>query len=431
MEYTFYYELSKSSKEAVTYNYTTKKFKTMLMYDVYKLDRHYFLPIGYEPTKEGLKKFANDFFIAVKKLKDNDIFEFDYLKYRSHESASVEMFKKLCHGKFELMDEIDSIEYEWIESCNNAGLNYCSPGKYDCYGYDYSSQYPAILASEQFEIPTKKGIQKTITNIDYKKLEVGYYKVKITSNDIRFKKVFGFSKNNIYTHTSLMFANMCKTKEGYNIDMQLVLEDNNCYIYGKNKDGNITKGSIIFGKWFKYMFELKEAHQECKILIKLITSSLWGRLAEFNRLFKTDEEIVDENLDVSLKYDPKHKYYIRSTKTNRKGDDLCELVNSKKPYHFNIARIKPFLLAKSREMIGKVAIKYIDDVVRICVDNVTFNKVHDDVVFQANTFKLTKENKTTGFIEWKYTTCYKNYTTNYETKHFDKSESDDDSDDDE
>ena len=69
MEYTFYYELTKSSKEAVTYNYTTKKFKTMFMYDVYRLDRHFFLPIGYELLK------------------------FDYLKYRSHESASVEMFK--------------------------------------------------------------------------------------------------------------------------------------------------------------------------------------------------------------------------------------------------------------------------------------------------------------------------------------------------
>ena len=77
--------------------------------------------------------------------------------------------------------------------------------------------------------------------------------MKITSNDIRFKKVFGFNKKNVYTHTSLFFALMCKIKEGYNIDIELVLEDNNCYIYGKNKDGNITKGSNIFGKWFKYI----------------------------------------------------------------------------------------------------------------------------------------------------------------------------------
>ncbi len=51
-------------------------------------------------------------------------------------------------------------------------------------------------------------------------------------------------------------------------------------------------------------------------------------------------------------------------------------------------------------------------------------------MFQANTFKLTKEAKTTGEIEWKYTTCYYNETTKYKTKHFDKKDdSDDDSDD--
>ena len=101
---------------------------------------------------------------------------------------------------------------------------------------------------------------------------------------------------------------MCKNKERYNIDIELIKEDNNCYINGLNKQDGITKGSNIFGKWFKYMFELKETHKECKILIKLITSSLWGRLAEFNRLFKTDVEIVEEKLDTSLKYDPSHKY---------------------------------------------------------------------------------------------------------------------------
>jgi hypothetical protein len=191
------------------------------------------------------------------------------------------------------------------------------------------------------------------------------------------------------------------------------------------KEDGITKGSNIFGKWFRYMIQLKEI-KECKLLVKLITSSLWGRLAEFNRLFKTDEEIAEEKLDVSLKYDPSSKYYIRSVKTNRKGDDLCELINSKKPYHFNIARIKPFLLAKSREMTGKVAIKYIDDVVRICTDNVTFSQSHDDVVFQKNTFKLTKEAKSIGIIEWKYTTCYYNETTGYKTKHFNKSNDSDD-----
>jgi hypothetical protein len=70
-------------------------------------------------------------------------------------------------------------------------------------------------------------------------------------------------------------------------------------------------------------------------------------------------------------------------------------------------------------MIGKVAIKYIDDVIRICCDNVTFDKPHDDVIFKSKTFKLTKELKTCGLIEWRNYMCYKNYTNEkYTTKNF-------------
>lgn len=97
------------------------------------------------------------------------------------------------------MDDVDSPEFEWIEACDNASLTYCKAGKYNCHGYDYSSQYPAILASEGFEIPMCRGIEKTITELP-KKFEVEFYKVKITSTDERFKKVFRFSKNHVYTH---------------------------------------------------------------------------------------------------------------------------------------------------------------------------------------------------------------------------------------
>ena len=73
-------------------------------------------------------------------------------------------------------------------------------------------------------------------------------------------------------------------------------------------------------------------------------------------------------------------------------------------------------------MIGKVANKYIDDVVRIHTDNVTFKKKHDDVVFESKTFKLLKEDKTTGLINFKRVDCYKNYTTGFETKSYQKTE---------
>ena len=39
--------------------------------------------------------------------------------------------------------------------------------------------------------------------------------------------------------------------------------------------------------------------------------------------------------------------------------------------------------------------------VRIHTDNVTFNKQHDDVIYETKAMKLVKENKTTGDIEWR------------------------------
>ena len=420
-DYNFYYELKNS--EAVVYNSKTKKVTTMKVNDVYKLKRHYSLLVGYEANEESLIQFASDFFVWVDQLKTNDIYTFDYLKYASHETACVQTFLRLTYQKYEEMGEIDPIEYEWIEACNNAGLRYCKRGKYDCHGYDYSSHYPAILASESFAIPTQQGTLRTIKALSdiTTKYEVGYYKVKITSNDERFNKIFAYS----YTQISVYLAVHCRDKEKLNVNIEVIDEENNCYVYGKTMKDKVTKGSIIFGKWYRYLFQLKEKFPKNK-LIKYMTSALWGRLAEHNRLFKTEEQIVEEGLDVVLRYNVNHKYYIRNITQNRKHEDLCKIVNCKNPYYYKIARIKPFLLDKARYLTAKVALKYIDDVVRICVDNVTFDKEHDDVMYHTNTFKLVKEKKTTGLIAFRRYDCYRNFTNEkYTTKHYYKNILDD------
>lgn len=150
-----------------------------------------------------------------------------------------------------------------------------------------------------------------------------------------------------------------------------------------------------------------------------MTSALWGRLCEYNRLFVSEDEIIKRGLDVTLKYNPNHDYYIRDTKLNqRKGIEILELVNTKQPFYYNIARIKPFLLSKSRSLTGKVAMKYIEDVIRIHTDNVTFNKEHDDVMYESKTVKLSKEDKTTGRIMFKGVACFDNFTTGHKTDNY-------------
>jgi hypothetical protein len=201
---------------------------------------------------------------------------------------------------------------------------------------------------------------------------------------------------------SLYLANQCKVTHKMNVQIELIEANNNCYVYEKE---NNVKGSNVFRKWSKYLFKLKEKFPKNK-LIKTITSSLWGRLSEHNKLFKTDFEISTEKLKVSLDYDRKFDYFIRDIKFKKDGSSLYELVNIKKPYRFNIARVKPFLTSNGRYMISQIALMYINDVIRICVDNVVFDQEHDDLTKKFKTYKLLKEEKTCGKIIWK--NVYKN-----------------------
>lgn len=422
-EINFFFE--KGNQQARVFNYTTNKFKTMNMSDVYKLKKRFFMYKGYECTDNGLKEYAKDFFIWVKELKNDETFGFEYTKYKSHEDITMRYFEKLCRTKQDKLlytnfwnhEEVDSTEYKWIESCDNSALTYCESGTYEnCNGYDFSSQYPAILASKTFRVPTKKGTEQTINSISTKGLKMGYYKVKITSNDVRFKKIFRFSKTNVYTNISLLFAMECETKYNYVVNIELIKGENNCYIY----DEAITTGNVIFGYWFDIMFGLKLRYPKNK-LIKGMTTALWGRISQHNRLFKTEQECEDEDIDYLDNFNIDHAYYIRDSTFNKKGEEVFELVNCKQPYRYAIARLKPFILSKSRDLIGKVARKYIDDVIRIHTDNVTFNTEHDDVCFEQDTFKLIKEEKTSGKIHFVRTDCYKNFTDDkYTTKNYEK-----------
>eukprot|EP01038_Epipyxis_sp_PR26KG_P017274 gene17274-23822_t len=300
----FYYEMV--NEEARVFNHTKNKFKTMKMTDVYKLKKRFFVFKGYECSDEGLKQYASDFFTWTNEIRNDE---------------KTTKKDKLLYTNFWKHQDIDCVEYKWIESCENSGLTYCEPGTYDnCNGYDFSLQFPAILASQTFRIPTKSGSEQTINEIPTKNMKLGYYRVQITSNDKRFKKIFRFSKTNVYTNISLVFAMECKTKYNYDINIELIHETNNCYLY----EECITTGNIIFGYWFDIMSGLKKRYPKNK-LIKNMTSALWGRISQHNRLFKTEQECEDENIDYLDNFNSNHAYYIRDSKFNKKGEEVFEL----------------------------------------------------------------------------------------------------------
>ena len=165
----------------------------------------------------------------------------------------------------------------------------------------------------------------------------------------------------------------------------------------------MIKCSSVFSIWFDRLSKLKRKFPK-NALVKLLSSSLWGRLAEFNRMFGTDKELEEKNVNYSMNYNPKSDYYVRNITLNNDGDELLEVINSQRPFK------------KSRELTGAVAMKYIDDVVRIHTDNVTFNEEHDDVLYSNDTMMLLKEDKTTGDITFRSVGSYINHTTGHYTK---------------
>ena len=109
------------------------------------------------------------------------------------------------------------------------------------------------------------------------------------SNDERFNKVWSYSKKHTYTNYSLAFAFRCK-KLGFKVDINLIDEPNNAYIYGKVGpiDGptGVIRSSGLFGSWYNPLSKLRESLPNNK-LAKMLMSSLGGRLFQFNRKFKT------------------------------------------------------------------------------------------------------------------------------------------------
>jgi hypothetical protein len=419
MSENIYVYFEEANNEVRLYNLTTNKYSRTTLQKVYKL-KAFAMGKGYEATDKELKRYATDFKEWIEDLKDNDIFKFNYLKDGSHKGATINMFKRLCHGEYQRFEPIDAIEYKWIESCSKSPLYYCKAGTYNCHGYDFKLQYPSIISYGSFEIPFKAGKETKITELT--KLKLGYYKVHIISNDERFRKIFMFSKHNVYTNTSILFAMKCQ-KEGYNIDIKLSEDEINCYVY--ERDG-IIRGEQVFRTWFKVLSKLKERFPK-NGLIKTMASSLWGQLSRHNIIFRTEDQIIEEGIDAVLEYDPEHEYYVYEISKNRKREDVYHLVKCEQPYYLNIGRFKQFLLSYARTLTAKVAMKYIDDVVRICVDNVTFNEEHDDVIFSNGTFNLLKENKTTGLIDFKSAMVYKHFDNpKYTTKHYNTDDETDD-----
>jgi hypothetical protein len=388
IEYIVYYK--QADKNFRAYNNISNK-----CYELNKLPNdisNFYLPDTYIASDENLIKYSCNLYEANEQLKKTKILTFDYIKPyitpdgkvipRTHFKNIESVFKMLCKGKYEHHEQISDIEFKWFEKCYNAGLQYTEIGIFDSFGYDFKNYYGSILASKDFKIPNKQGKERKFNKLP-PKIYTGFYNVKITSDDPSIKKIFAFSKENVYTSLDLKFA--LELQKQFNINIELITDvEFNAYIY--NLD-TLEEGHKIFNYWFLKLTKLK-AEMPKNILLKMISSSLWGHLSKNNTLTVTEEEAFN------LSEKDEEAYSIHDIITTKSGQSFYKLLNVKKPYFYNI-RLKPFITSFGRVKTAKIALLNLDKVIRVHTDGIVFSEQQ-----KFNIENFISEDKTTNKIRF-------------------------------
>lgn len=349
----------------------------------------------YRASMKGLIRFADDFQKWCNELNNNACNCIDYAKYFGHGAAAVLVFKMFSNGLYEHFEIIDYLESWWIEKCHNGGLSYLkNAGIHTCYAKDMKGFYPHILASDML-IPTKQGKEKTIKKLP-KKLSHGMYHCKISCDNPEFRKLFAFSKDNVYMHYSINHAR--KYQNEFNVKIDLILDDEpNCYLYD---DKDLIKVRDIFAKhsakgyknWFDTLNLLKTMYPENK-LIKNLFTNLHGHLIAWNKISRTYDEIAKEGLKVDAELCEDTQYIMHSHHIIN-DVDYYDLIDVDKPYRYNI-RLKSWLTAFGRNKIADKLYPNIANVIRIQTDGIIFDKPieDDDELF-------VDEEKNCGTYNW-------------------------------
>ena len=358
----------------------------------YKLyPRHFHVFKGYENDDKKmddkcLMNFVNDF----KKWNDELLkYDINYIKSFSHFLSVQHEFDRLTNNSHEKFDKITLDEYHLFQKCFNGGHSYLSqPGTYDCHGYDFIANYPSILASSDLKIPTTEYTEYTLKSLKKRKdIELGIYRVKITSDNKEFLKVFSYSSENHYTDTSLKFA--MKHKKQFDVNIELIQDGHtNAFIYH-----DYVTGDVIFKNWFDTLIKIKEKCKGNK-LIKHIMSSVWGLITHTTKITKTYEAIIKENIKIDEDYFIYSRNFVNHDDNE---EEYYELISMKNIYKYNL-RIGPFLTSIARKKLADVILMddNIDYLIRTQTDNATFSKP----INISYIYDLEKEDKTTGKINF-------------------------------
>ncbi len=375
-----------------TFEHETQSFETVERLTKFEMNQFEYLTKKDKKTDDDLIEYSKEIILDRSQLmsskrlyrsfdyfdnnlkcgKGEDKDKHKYIFFRNHSNNVKTFIKRLVtlpgstkENPLQINDVFEQIhlyEEEKFVKCYRGGLTFGQKGEYNCWTYDFKFFYASIMASKDYHIPLTKGIIKKIKVIP-KCFKFGIYNIQIISNDKNFDKVFAFSKDHHYTHYSLNFVLFYNLN--YNGKIELILLSNEALIYN-----DLISGSKIFFCWYSRLLELRVEFPENK-LIKKLGSTGWGEIQSYKSIYKTEEEVINENLEIG--FDFTCEYYIEDI-TIKEDTELFKLVSTKeKLYDYNF-RMKAFITDYARVKMAKIALKNIDDVVRIQTDSITYSR---------------------------------------------------------
>jgi hypothetical protein len=250
-----------------------------------------------------------------------------------------------------------------------------------------------------FRFPIKQGYVYHIDSLDYRNLQYGIYKCNIQCDHPDFRNLFTFATNGYYTHTDLLFAYKYKKKYGVTITLDVDSEYNSL-LY---EDSDLIDSKTIFNHWYVSLSRAKSLFPKNKA-VKHLLSSVCGHLIRFNQI-KTDDEDAYMNLDVSRMNNNLSTRYKQlsmecyANKSKLGYRTLYTYIDTRRPYKHNLARMKPFFMAYTRNFMAKLLISenLVDKFIRSHTDNITLSVPHD---FSHLSYYPKSEDKTSGLITW-------------------------------
>ena len=192
------------------------------------------------------------------------------------------------------------------------------------------------------------------------------------------------SKSQNQLSQSLQFKFCLEYNKYYEGKIELEFMSNQALMYN-----DLIDSSDVFYIWYVNLWKLKKEMPTNK-LIKKLASSAWGELQSQKKFWKTEEEVIEEKLDIGFEYE--NDYHIEEIRTKPSGD-IYRLINLKKDIYEFQFRLKAFLTDFGRVKIAKIALQNINNVVRIQTDSITYN---EPIVLNINGFviddKKTRKN---------------------------------------